>query len=92
MKTMKRLTSLVILVALLCFVLGLQVMNLNTSQAQSLPPQSGDWIIENATALQNAEYTVNGNLVIKRSGSLELLNVTLWFDLDEDGGGGIHVE
>jgi hypothetical protein len=92
MKSMKRLISAVVLVALLCLVLGLQFINLNTVQAQSLPPQSGDWIIENATALHDGEYTLKGDLVIKRSSSLELLNVTLWFDPEEDGGNGILVE
>jgi parallel beta-helix repeat protein len=56
------------------------------------PPPTGDWIVENPTVLKDETHTLDGNLIVRSSGSLKLDNSTLYFKMDSDGQAGIVVE
>ena len=42
-----------------------------------LPPPTGDWTVSDHTAINDTNFTVNGNLTITSSGILELTNVSM---------------
>ena len=73
------------LVALALFVLVVTV------SADSPPPASGDWLVDDATNIDGRDITVHGNLTIEARGDLTLRNLTLTMDCPVDGGSGIYV-
>ena len=57
----------------------------NEINAESKPPDDGDWIIENETLVKNKEILLNGNLIINNGSKLTFDNVTLKMNCTTNG-------
>ncbi len=56
------------------------------------PPTTGDWIITGQQSLEGRSITLNGNLIVKRSGTLTLKDVRLLVNASFNGQYKISVE
>ncbi len=55
---------------------GLIALSLNT-QAQTEPPNEGNWVIDEKTTIQDKVIVLNGDLIVEAGGELNLYNVEL---------------
>lgn len=49
------------------------------------PPQSGDWIINDTTLVENSTLIINGSIIVNTSGALILKNSQIYMNLSSDG-------
>ncbi|MCD6483649.1 MAG: right-handed parallel beta-helix repeat-containing protein [Candidatus Odinarchaeota archaeon] len=56
-----------------------------TSITGTLPPKSGNWIINNATVVEDSTLIINGSIVINEAGALVLRNSKIYMNLSSDG-------
>jgi hypothetical protein len=74
------------LVALALFVLVITV------SADSPPPASDNWTVDDETSIYGRDIIVQGNLTITARGDLTLRNLTLTMDCPMDRGSGIYIQ
>ena len=63
-----------------------------TANAQTDPPETGPWIIEDDTIIEDQDLLVNYNIIIRDGGSLTLNNCNLTFACMFEGQYGIELE
>jgi parallel beta-helix repeat protein len=68
------------------------VLPVNIVDAQTPPPQAGDWIIEDTTVIENETIILRGNLIVGDGGNLTLRNCEVYVHNDFPGQRGIEVE
>ena len=64
----------------------------NEINAESEPPNEGDWIIDNETIIKDKKFIINGNLTIEKKGKLILDNVSITINTSFEGEIGIFVK
>jgi membrane protein implicated in regulation of membrane protease activity len=62
------------------------------ASAQTQPPNDGNWVIDDSTTISDRSIVLNGDLIVKKGGELNLYNVDLQFNCDEDKAFKINVE
>jgi len=74
------LSTLLVIVAMACL-----------TSAQTPPPSSGDWVIDDSTTITGMTVDINGSLIVNDDGQLALANVDLSFQSVASGSVGIIV-
>lgn len=53
-------------------------------EAETPPPNNGNWIINDMTTINDESIVLNGDLIVEDGGELQLYNVDLKFNCDSD--------
>jgi parallel beta-helix repeat protein len=72
-----------LIIRFLIIIIGISIFPFNCRSGQ--PPVTGNWIITDKTIIDNKSINLNGDLIVKTNGSLELSNVELTFESTYDG-------
>jgi len=65
---------------------------LGSMSIQSTPPNEGDWVIKDGERVSHESITLNGNIIIKSGGELQLNYADLKFNSNKDFEYKIHIE
>jgi len=57
----------------------------------SPPPSSGDWIINDTTVVSDSILIINGSIIVNETGTLVLINTSIYMNLSFDGEHNIEV-
>jgi len=79
-------TFCILIIISLCLLLIMPV------SAQAIPPSKGDWTIKDNEIVSHDSITLNGNIIIKSGGELQLNYADLKFNSNKDFEYKIHIE